>query len=60
MRSTGAIATCLWVLEVLLQLGKAMLEHGAIATMREQKKLNKDVITLCGAQAILRSSARIH
>ena len=48
MRSTCAIASCLWALEVFLQLARAMLEGGAIMTMREEKKMNKDVILLCG------------
>ena len=33
---------------MILQLGKAMLTGGAVTTMREQKKLNREVIVLCG------------
>lgn len=52
MRSTCAIASCLWALEVFLQLARAMLEGGAIMTLREEKKLNKDMIILCGEWSI--------
>ena len=48
VRSTSAIAFCLWILEIFLQLAKAMLDGGSIATMREQKKLNKDAVVLFG------------
>lgn len=51
VRTTSAIASCLWALEVFLQLAKAMLTGGAIATMRAEEKLNKDVIVLCGERS---------
>ena len=60
VRSTCAIATCLWAVEVFLQLVKAMLTGGAIATMREEEKLNKDVIVLCGKRTWpLRRASRL-
>ena len=49
MRSTGAIAVCLWALELLLQVGNALLENGAITVWREEgKPLNKHMVSLVG------------
>jgi len=52
IRSTGAIAVGLWLLELLLQLGSSLLEGGAIALAKEQGKLNKDLFLLGGTFAI--------